>query len=436
MAWDHKRANFDRNLAVVIGIDRYQSNSIHDLSTPVSDARALAELLETAYAYKQTEPQTEVIRLFDGQATLVGIRTLLTETLPNQLKPTEGDRLIFYFAGHGLPRTNEDGPEGYLVPQDADPANPDSFLPMREICEALSNLTCHHLLVILDCCFAGTFRWAGSRKMIPVLETVRREHYYRFIRYPAWQVITSAAYDQEALDVAKLNQDKRGEVTGYDDRPHSPFALALLEGLQHNKELQRQNADLIPDGVVTAHELFIYLEQRVSELSKERQTPGLYPLRRDYDKGEFIFTPPNFDPETQLRPAPELNEENNPYRGLKPFDEKHAEFFFGRQALVKALAKRLCQPDQTLQVVLGVSGSGKSSLVKAGLLPYLRTELLKTYEAELVSACIVSSAISIRSDGLFPSFCQLTSCIIGRFLIPCILRFPPLWHWQECCCPW
>lgn len=381
MAWKETRTNFTRNLAVVIGIDDYENKSIHNLSTPVSDASAIADLLETDYAYKQTNLKTEVIRLFNKQATLTRIRDLLTETLP-QLDLTEGDRLIFYFAGHGLPRTNDDGPEGYLVPQDADPGKPDSFLPMREVSKELSKLACHHLLVILDCCFAGTFRWVGSRDMIPVLKTIHREHYYRFIRYPAWQLITSAAHDQEALDVAKLNQDKRGEVLGYDDRPHSPFALALLEGLQHNKDLQRQNADLIPDGVVTAHELFIYLEQRVSELSKERQTPGLYPLRRDYDKGEFIFTPPKFDPEKQLEPAPKLNEENNPYRGLKSFDEKHAQFFFGRQVLVEALVKRLCQPEQTLQVVLGVSGSGKSSLVKAGLLPCLRIDKSPWYILE------------------------------------------------------
>jgi len=384
MAWKDTRTNFTRNLAVVIAVDHYENKSIRDLSTPVNDAFAIANLLETDYAYKQDDLQTQVIRLFDKQATLAGIRDLLTKTLP-QLALTDGDRLIFYFAGHGLPRTNEDAPEGYLVPQDADPAKPDSFLPMREVAEELSKLACHHLLLILDCCFAGTFRWVvPSRDLIPVLKMIHREHYYRFIRYPAWQLITSSAHDQEALDVAKLNQNKRDEdkIPGYDDKLHSPFALALLEGLQHSEGVQRQNADLIPDGVVTAHELFTYLEQRVSQLSKERQTPGLYPLRRDYDKGQFIFTSPKFDPEKQLEPAPKLNEENNPYRGLKSFDEKHAQFFFGRQVLIEALVKRLCQPEQTLQVVLGVSGSGKSSLVKAGLLPRLRADEHQWYILE------------------------------------------------------
>lgn len=171
MVWKDDIPNFTRNLAVVIGIDDYENKRIRNLSTPVNDASAIADLLEKDYAYKQDNLKTEVIRLVEKQATLKGIRNLLTKTLP-ELQMNEGDRLIFYFAGHGLPRTNADGPEGYLVPQDADPSEPDSFLPMQEVGKELSKLECHHLLVILDCCFAGTFRWVTpSRDMIPVLKT-------------------------------------------------------------------------------------------------------------------------------------------------------------------------------------------------------------------------------------------------------------------------
>lgn len=377
MVWNNNQTRFDRNLAIVIGIDRYKNHpSIRNLSTAVSDATAIADLLEQVYDYKQSSHNPTVIRLLNEEATLAGLQHVFSQTLIEH-KLTERDRLIVYFAGHGLPRSNKNGPEGYLVPHDADPDNPDSFLAMRYVSDALSKLACHHLLIILDCCFAGTFQWAGSRKAIPILETISREHYYHFIRYPAWQVITSSAHDQEALDTARLQEDNRQTVTGEVETPfaherHSPFALALLEGLHPGDGLQRVKADLSPDGVVTAHELFVYLQKRVKELSDEQQAPGLYPLRRDYDKGEFIFTPPEFDPEKALAAALPLNEDNNPYRGLNSFDEKHAKFFFGRQALVDELAERLSQSDRALTVVLGISGSGKSSLVKAGLLPRLR----------------------------------------------------------------
>ena len=62
-----------------------------------------------------------------------------------------------------------------------------------------------------------------------------------------------------------------------------------------------------------------------------------------------------------------------PYRGLLPFDQDHAEVFFGRQRLtaelVLKLAGRLAGP--SMVVVSGASGAGKSSLLRAGLLPAL-----------------------------------------------------------------
>ncbi|MFB8774856.1 nSTAND1 domain-containing NTPase [Streptomyces broussonetiae] len=64
-----------------------------------------------------------------------------------------------------------------------------------------------------------------------------------------------------------------------------------------------------------------------------------------------------------------------PYRGLQAFDEEHAEWFFGREALTAALAARwweLSAAGGGLLAVVGPSGSGKSSLLRAGLIPALR----------------------------------------------------------------
>ena len=59
-----------------------------------------------------------------------------------------------------------------------------------------------------------------------------------------------------------------------------------------------------------------------------------------------------------------------PYRGLEPFTEADAEFFFGRERAVEHLLEHLRQEPRFL-AVLGPSGSGKSSLVQAGLIPRL-----------------------------------------------------------------
>jgi formylglycine-generating enzyme required for sulfatase activity len=61
----------------------------------------------------------------------------------------------------------------------------------------------------------------------------------------------------------------------------------------------------------------------------------------------------------------------NPYRGLDPFREEDAPVFFGRGAETDALVSRIGSTDAPVIAVIGASGSGKSSLVGAGLLPRL-----------------------------------------------------------------
>ncbi|MEZ4512949.1 MAG: protein kinase [Chloroflexota bacterium] len=70
------------------------------------------------------------------------------------------------------------------------------------------------------------------------------------------------------------------------------------------------------------------------------------------------------------------------YRGLQPFEEEHAAYYFGRESLVRQLLQRMegmvqgvgdgtNAPGRFL-AVLGASGSGKSSLIRAGLIPQIR----------------------------------------------------------------
>ncbi len=64
-------------------------------------------------------------------------------------------------------------------------------------------------------------------------------------------------------------------------------------------------------------------------------------------------------------------EKKNPYKGLRAFEEADAHDFYGRSLLVDKLVDRL-QENPGFLAVIGPSGSGKSSVVKAGLLPKLR----------------------------------------------------------------
>lgn len=64
----------------------------------------------------------------------------------------------------------------------------------------------------------------------------------------------------------------------------------------------------------------------------------------------------------------------NPFKGLHAFAEADAADFFGREASVRELLEKMAEgiPGNRFLAVVGPSGSGKSSVVRAGLLPMLR----------------------------------------------------------------
>lgn len=353
---------FNRSIAIVVGINQYQ-NGVKPLRTAVSDATEISQVLKVDHGY-------HVSLLTDQQATLAMLRSLLANVLPKTVQPD--DKLLFYFAGHGIAFNSDEGPEGYLIPQDAVLGESYTYLPMTEVHDALTQLSCRHFLGIFDCCFAGAFRWSATRDVLVPPKVIHKERYERFITDPAWQVITSAADDQHALDALALS-NQRGHQVGQ----HSPFAQAFIQALQANSD-----ADASPpashgqpagDGIITATELYQYLRDTIepeTTAKVRRQTPGLWPLK-NHGKGEFIFHVPGRS--LSLPEAPPLNEASNPYRGLESFEESHQHLFFGRQALTQELKDFVESHPKT--VVLGASSSGKSSLVKAGLVPSLRREL-------------------------------------------------------------
>ncbi|WP_433830421.1 hypothetical protein ACQP2E_10820 [Actinoplanes sp. CA-015351] len=66
-----------------------------------------------------------------------------------------------------------------------------------------------------------------------------------------------------------------------------------------------------------------------------------------------------------------------PYRGLEAFEAAHAELFFGRETLTRQILDRireLWENGGGILIVVGPSGSGKSSLLRAGVIPALAGE--------------------------------------------------------------
>lgn len=351
--------DFSTSLACLVAIDRY-ANGVPKLRTPVGDAEALGEVLREAHGF-------EVKVISNEQATLNGLRGLLTDLTR---RVDRNGRVFFYFAGHGIALPSEDGPKGFILPQDAQRDSSGNYLPMDELDRSLSALPCRHMLVILDCCFAGAFRWASFRDFAAPIMSLHRERYEWFIHDAAWQAIASAAHDQQALDVAAAQP--LGKRDNAKEKEHSPFASALIRGLGGVADLAPKGGS--PDGVITATELYSYLQGELFPKSDEgfRQTPIFWPMKK-HDKGEFVFLTPGR--ELSLPPAPPLDADANPWRGLEPYEARHAELFRGRDVISKRLVERVLS--ERFIAVTGPSGIGKSSLVRAGLLGSLRDKPLE-----------------------------------------------------------
>lgn len=90
-------------------------------------------------------------------------------------------------------------------------------------------------------------------------------------------------------------------------------------------------------------------------------------LRRCVERRIAARVPGEPEAKVRLWPKP-------PFRGLEPYELEHAPIFFGREAAIGAALLRLitsAEARRPFLLVLGASGSGKSSLVRAGVVPRL-----------------------------------------------------------------
>ena len=93
---------------------------------------------------------------------------------------------------------------------------------------------------------------------------------------------------------------------------------------------------------------------------------------------------------------------DSPYRGLGAFEERDAAFFFGREAATADVLARMSRSASGpgLLVVSGVSGAGKSSLLRAGVLPRMRGAGLGSVPGSESWPCLVFTPGSAPLDEL------------------------------------
>jgi tetratricopeptide (TPR) repeat protein len=106
---------------------------------------------------------------------------------------------------------------------------------------------------------------------------------------------------------------------------------------------------------------------------KDRSAPSgdSYKLSGDF-RGAVVNIKSTIVSNAEVKDLENLPPESGeaPFQGLQYFDEKDADRFFGRETLVAKIVGRLTT--SRFLTVIGASGSGKSSVVRAGVIPALR----------------------------------------------------------------
>jgi uncharacterized protein YjbI with pentapeptide repeats len=316
-------------VALVVGINTYRYDDLRDLKAPAEDAEAIAQRLE-----KYGDFDT-VIRLPEGfvrGATKpfvgkTGAVTLveLEEALENLFCPDSKqvpDTALFYFSGHGLIKKRG---EGFLATSDANPNLGLNGLPLAWLRKLLQDSPIKQQLVWLDCCHSGAILNVGE---------------------------ADAGESGQARDrcfiAASRDFEKSYQAIS---SPYSVLTKALLDGL---------DLPQVSEKGLNNYELVAFLNEA---MHGELQQP----------------TFSNFgQPIALIRRWEEVKEQKQdvaiaakcPYKGLAYFEDDDAQFFFGRTALTDLLLDRLRQSN--FLALLGASGSGKSSVLRAGLLNQLR----------------------------------------------------------------
>ncbi|GAB4479454.1 MAG: hypothetical protein Kow00124_25160 [Anaerolineae bacterium] len=241
----HYRPRYDRSLALVIGIDAYQGR-LPPLTTAVRGAEAVAAELRDDLGF-------EVILLRDREATrdaIYGvINGALTRTGPD-------DRVLIYFAGHGITRTTTSGAKvGYLVPHGADAGEFHRAIEMADLVDQADFIPAKHILFLLDACFSGmAFTRAGEVESRLAEDLLTRR---------AVQAIAAGQQDQLVADT-------------WGPGGHSIFTGLLLDRLRAR------------NGLLTANELGLHLQRQVGMHTRSRQTPH-YGHLLGSQGGDFIL---------------------------------------------------------------------------------------------------------------------------------------------------
>ncbi|MEH1942832.1 MAG: pentapeptide repeat-containing protein, partial [Nostoc sp.] len=312
--------------ALVVGINTY--DRLKSLNAPAADGEAIAQILQQYGEFRVTrlpavkDKENETIRI--GKQTKVSL-TQLERAIVQLFKPDgkPPDTALLYFSGHGL-RKNLGIQEGFLATSEVNPDASNWGLSLQWLRRLLQESEVRQQIVILDCCYSG-------------------------------EVLNFAEADPgdrgKGRDRCFIAASRGFEVAFEEiNSQHSVLTAALLQGLEPKQDRWVSNYTLV-------------------DLLNQEHHP--FPQRPIFaNSGEAI----NLTRKWNSSPVNSTVQVSAicPYKGLLYFDctEADANLFYGRTALTDELLEKVRSGN--FLAVLGASGSGKSSVVRAGLLYQLQ----------------------------------------------------------------
>lgn len=246
-------AQAQKKFALLIGVD-YEGRLALDYTR--QDAIKLGQILESNFGY------TTKVLTRKSETTKTAINIAFSD-----LKNLDAsyDQVIVFFSGHGV-RDENSNEVGYLLPNDVDTTNYFlSAIHMSIIQDLSRTLKAKQAMFILDCCYSGIIGSYASMDVSGGDKTLRSR-----------QILTAGRSGQKARM--------------YEAKELSLYTFYLTRALSRGGSFLRADSD--KDGELTAWDLQAYVQKKVSQETRDKQTPRMYNYTED--DGIFLFRAKNY----------------------------------------------------------------------------------------------------------------------------------------------
>jgi CRISPR/Cas system-associated protein Csm6 len=329
--------------ALVVGINNYPS--LQNLKTPAGDAELIASLLQKHGGFQVVKR----LPVKDNQGLLsvdenpspqqLVTATTLQEAIAELFNPQGNDvpdTALLYFAGHGL-RNDKGIIEGFLATSNANPRKDVWGVSLNWLQRILKLSPVKEQIIWLDCCYGGEL------------------------------------LNGQFLNFDEANPGERGKgrdrcfiaacgdaSVAYGNAEYGILTSLLLKGLDPQRYEVSQ--------WINNYSLTDFIIQQLENDEKLRT----FPQRPSYHNSGGEIKLIQGAKQSRVVVCKTLQNNICPYKGLAAFEfnDEDPKYFYGRTALTDELLEKFRLGN--FLAVMGASGCGKSSVVKAGLLYQLK----------------------------------------------------------------